>query len=474
MCGVMAIVGSESAAREVAAGLSLMQHRGHDGTGLVRWQNGGLQLVRGRGRVAEVLTLAEVACWSGHSALGHVRYATSGRRTLAGVQPLLNPERTIALAHNGNLVNAMELSARLGMGTLNSDSEVLLRLLQQAGARPNIDTLVSLVRELMSVVVGSYSVVLLLPDGSLLAFRDPAGLRPLVHIRRTGQRAQAFASESCAVQALGSAEVVDVPPGEIWWARADGRLQRFAGSRSQPRPCMFEWVYFAAPASSLEQASVYRVRLELGRRLAEHVRADIERGLLAPELVVPIPETAKPAAVAVAEALGLPYRELLVKQRKATRSFLLGTRSLRQQAVRLQVAPIAAELAGRRVLLVDDSIVRGTVATALVATLREAGAREVSIASAAPAIRHPCFYGIDTPVRGELVAAGRTQAEVRERLGADHLTFLPPDALVAAIRSAQPATAKPLSPCMACIDGQYPTSLEGVDAHIRTRLEVRV
>lgn len=470
----MAVVGSESAAREVAAGLALLQHRGHDGTGLARWHDGQLHMVRGGGRVAEVVTPSEAGRWPSLSALGHVRYATSGRRTLEGVQPLANPERTMALAHNGNLVNAVELSKRFGLAPMHSDSELLLRLLQQAGPRPSIEQLVARVRELMAVVLGSYSVVVLLFDGSLLAFRDPAGLRPLVHIRPVGERTQAFASESCTDQVFGRSEVVDVPAGEIWWARVDGSLQRFAGLRAQPRPCMFEWVYFAAPPSAIEQTSVYRVRLELGRRLAGQVRDEMGRGLLAPDVVVPVPETAKVAAVAVAETLGLPYRELLLKQRKSTRSFLLGTRALREQAVRTQLAPITNELAGRRVLLVDDSIVRGTVATVLVEMLREAGAREVSLASTAPAIRHPCFYGIDTPVRGELVAAERTSAEICDRIGADHLTFLSSDGLVAAIRASQPTTAPALTPCIACIDGQYPTPLDGVDALIRTRLEVRV
>jgi amidophosphoribosyltransferase len=490
MCGVLGVVGSVQASQEVAAGLTLLQHRGQDAAGILSHDQHGFHFVRGLGLVDGVLSPESLKTLNGSIALGHVRYTTAGKSELTSVQPFLaNYPYGLGMVHNGNLVNAQALSRKLREESRrhplsSSDTEVILNLFSEAlvrcetGSTLSAESVVRAVREVMEQAVGSYSIVTLIAGFGLVAFRDPSGIRPLIHARRKveGEReAHLFASESTVASFLDYREVTDVPPGEVWIATTEGGLHRHSVVKSRPRPCMFEWVYFASAQSELERAPVYQTRIQLGRELARSVREEMDQGLICPDIVVPVPETARIAAIALAESLQIPYREVLIKNRYISRTFILDSQSKREKAVQLKLAPVVSELKDKRVLLVDDSIVRGTVSRSLIELVRQAGAREVYFVSTAPAIQNPCYYGIDFPVRSELMGSGRTTDQIRTALGADRVIYQKQESLVRAIRAARGMSEADFSwePCMACLNGEYPTPIEGAEEMARARSESR-
>ena len=473
MCGVVGVIGSREAAKETFLGLVALQHRGQDAAGILSYDQG-FHEVKNLGLVESVFSRDSMETLTGSMAIGHTRYATVGRGELKDVQPLtLNFPYGMGLVHNGNIVNYHRLKDRLReekkrLCFSSSDSEALLNWLADELRGNNFEGLKVAVRSVYRNVQGSYSVAGILAEGGLFAFRDPQGLRPLVLGRRdaTGedgapQVSYMVASETIALQVNGYELLRDIEPGELIFIRPrDGQAPEFLSGKlesQKARPCMFEWVYFAAAESDVEGTPVYGARLALGRALAKEVKALMERGKIEVDLVAPVPDTSRPAASALAEALGLPFREVLIKNRYIKRTFILGSQSQRSRAVDLKLNPVRSELQGKSVLLVDDSIVRGTTSRRLVDLVRRAGARKVYFLSTCPPIKYPCFYGIDFPDQGELLAANRSDAQVAEAIGADGVVYLDTSSLLAALSEAGGGRVK--EPCAACLTGDYPSDV---------------
>jgi len=496
MCGVVGIIGPEEAAKEVFLGLFTLQHRGQDAAGILSYHEGegpGFHLYKDNGLVESVFNEEIVNRLPGRMAIGHTRYSTVGKSgSTADVQPLvLNYPYGIGMAHNGNLVNYFELVERLRhekhrMPLTTTDLEVLENLFADAllelGAsgqeKLRFDQIEQAVASVMRQSIGGYSVVTMIAGQGLLAFRDPKGIRPLILGRRetmvrdasgslVKKPAYCVTSEMILLSFLGYEPVGDLKPGELVFVDMDGKLERKVLPLAQePTPCMFEWVYFAGAESVLEGRPVYNARLELGKGLAREIRRHIERGEMQPDIVVPVPETSRIAAIALAEELALPYREVLIKNRYIQRSFILNTPEKRAKAVDLKLNPVRSEIVGKRVLLVDDSIVRGTTSKRLVDLVRRAGAKEVYFVSTCSPIRQPCYYGIDFPSTEELIATGRDEGQIAQALNADKVIYLDQDSIRDAIGLK--------SLCMACLDGKYPTDVSaGVEFRERRRGERR-
>ncbi len=481
MCGVVGIIGPEEAAKEVFLGLFTLQHRGQDAAGILSYNEGegpGFHLYKDNGLVESVFNEEIVNRLPGRMAIGHTRYSTVGKSgDTRDIQPLvLNYPYGIGMAHNGNLVNYYPLVEKLRrerhrMPLTNSDLEVIQNLFADAllEAGGGIDEKLSFaqletaVNSVMKSAIGGYSVVSMIAGQGMFAFRDPKGIRPLILGKReamvrdaTGalvkKDAYCVTSEMVLLNFLGYEPIGDLQAGELIFVDLEGKLERKVLPLAQtPTPCMFEWVYFAGAESVLEGKPVYNARLELGKGLARKIRSHIDRGEMKPDIVVPVPETSRIAAIALAEELGLPYREVLIKNRYIQRSFILNTPEKRAKAVDLKLNPVRSEIEGKNVLLVDDSIVRGTTSKRLVDLVRRAGAKEVYFVSTCAPIRNPCYYGIDFPSTEELIATGRDEKQIAEALNADQVIYLDQERLREAIGLK--------SLCMACLDGKYPTDI---------------
>lgn len=474
MCGVVGIIGSQDAAKEVFLGLFTLQHRGQDAAGIVSFEEGegpGFRIWKDNGLVANVFPEDVVNHrLGGAMAIGHTRYSTVGRSDdTTDVQPLvLNFPHGIGMAHNGNLVNYHMLVERLKrekrrMPLTKNDLEVIQNVfadaLIEAGASQGetitFAQITSAVKSVFRDSVGGYSVVAMIAGHGMLAFRDPKGIRPLTLGRRKGADGKyqyCFASEPVVLQFLGFDPQGDLAAGELIWVDRNGDLHRKVVQQDgESAHCMFEWVYFAGAESELEGRPVYSARLELGKGLARTIQKAIDRGEMKPDIVVPVPETARIASIALAEELGIPYREVLIKNRYIQRSFILNTAEKRTKAVDLKLNPVRSEIEGKNVLLVDDSIVRGTTSKRLVGLVKAAGAKEVYFVSTCSPIRHPCYYGIDFPNPAELIATDRDERQIARELGADRVIYLDQEGLREAIG------VKGL--CMACLDGKYPTDI---------------
>lgn len=481
MCGVVGVIGPEEAAKEVFLGLFTLQHRGQDAAGILSYDEGegpGFHLFKDNGLVESVFNEEIVNRLPGRMAIGHTRYSTVGNSdNKHDIQPLvLNYPYGIGMAHNGNLVNYYELVEKLKherrrMPITNNDLEVIQNLFADAllegsnGSDEKIrfEQLEKAVNTVMKQAVGGYSVVSIVAGQGMFAFRDPKGIRPLILGRRetmvrdaTGslvkKPAYCVTSEMILLSFLGYEVVGDLAAGELVFVDLDGNIQRkVLPCAETPTPCMFEWVYFAGAESILEGKPVYNARLALGKGLAQKVKPFMDSGVMKPDIVVPVPETSRIAAIALAEELNLPYREVLIKNRYIQRSFILNTPEKRTKAVDLKLNPVTSEIKGKNVLLVDDSIVRGTTSKRLVDLVRRAGAKEVYFVSTCSPIRHPCYYGIDFPSTDELIATGRDEAQIASALNADQVLYLDQESLREAIGLR--------SLCMACLDGKYPTDI---------------
>jgi amidophosphoribosyltransferase len=481
MCGVVGIIGPEEAAKEVFLGLFTLQHRGQDAAGILSYSDGegpGFHLYKENGLVEKVFNEEIVNRLPGRMAVGHTRYSTVGRSdNTRDIQPLvLNYPYGIGMAHNGNLVNYYELVEKLRrersrMPLTNNDLEVLENLFadalleQGAGNEEKLrfEHIENAVSHVMKEATGGYSVVAMVAGQGMFAFRDPKGIRPLILGRRetmvkdkTGalvkKDAYCVTSESILLSFLGYEIVGDLKAGELVFVDNDGNMQRkLLPLAKVPTPCMFEWVYFAGAESVLEDRPVYNARLALGKGLGKKIRHLLDSGEMKPDIVVPVPETSRIAAIAMAEELGLPYREVLIKNRYIQRSFILNTPEKRAKAVDLKLNPVKSEIEGKNVLLVDDSIVRGTTSKRLVDLVRRAGAKEVYFVSTCSPIRHPCYYGVDFPSPEELIATGRDEDQIAQALNADKVIYLDQEAIREAIGLP--------SMCMACLDGKYPTDI---------------
>lgn len=457
MCGLIAVSGTVGSSYDVFFGLMNLQHRGQDGAGILTVDSkkpGGFHLQKGSGLVENVFSERSFKNLTGTAAIGHTRYTTVGRDDPNLLQPFLDYNAGLGLGHNGNIVNFYHLRDEffLTEGTIypESDSQLVLGLLSAGlkGKELKSETVFPAIQSLMHQLVGSYSIICLTRNGDIFGFRDPDGIRPLffgTKITETGESVFALASETVALEFLGYNCLEEVGAGEAIYIDSAGRVTRRLIRRDSYSPCMFEWVYFARVESQFGNTSVYAARFRLGLLLADRIK---QLGIEA-DVVVPVPETSRVAAIAIAEVLNLPFRELLIKNRYVNRTFILDNQQTRQEAVRRKLFPIAEELAGKRCLIVDDSIVRGNTAKQIVRLVKQAGAREVILVSTCPPIVNPCYYGIDFPSTGELVAHDRTNEEIALNLGADKLVYQTVDGLRSALNQG--------SLCTGCLTGQYPT-----------------
>jgi amidophosphoribosyltransferase len=442
-CGVVGVHGHAEAANIAYLGLYALQHRGQESAGIVTLEAGEHRAHRSMGLVADVFSEKTLAKLPGRHAIGHVRYSTAGASHLRNAQPFCatTDGGPIAIAHNGNLVNALtirrELEGRGAIFSTTADSEVIVQLLARSRERTQEERLI----DALSRVKGAFSIVLLTAD-SLIAARDPYGFRPLSLGRL--DRSWVAASETCALDLIGAEHERDLEPGEVVVIRR-GRLRtlRPFKQQTQERFCIFEYIYFSRPDSFTGGVSVDHVRRNLGRNLAREHPADAD-------IVISVPDSSNAAAMGYSEASGIPLENGLIRNHYIGRTFIHPKQSLRDLNVRIKYNPVADTLAGRRIVVVDDSIVRGTTSQKLMRMIRDAGAREVHLRVASPPIRFPCFYGIDTPTRGELIASVKEVPEITKFIGVDSLGYLSFDGLLA---SAPPPRE---NYCVACFDGSYP------------------
>ncbi|MDB4880739.1 MAG: amidophosphoribosyltransferase [Gemmatimonadetes bacterium] len=445
MCGIFGVRGAPDAVGLTKLGLYSLQHRGQESAGIVAVDGSGrARGARSMGLVSE-MNNAQVEALEGAMAIGHTRYSTAGSSTIENAQPVLVSSRGghIALAHNGNLTNAGELRVDLEeLGSIfasSMDSEVIVhRLARSTAAAPE-----ARLAEALQGVEGAYSILIMLGD-TMLAARDPRGWRPLVMGRLNG--APVFGSETCALDIVGATYERDIDPGEIFAVDGSGERSIFPFERQELKRCVFEHVYFARPDSRIFGGSVDRARRALGRRLAQECPAP------GAELVFSVPDSSNSAAIGYAEASGLPYELALIRNHYVGRTFIQPTQATRDAKVRLKYNAVREVLHGKRVVMVDDSIVRGTTTRGLVQLVRGAGAAEVHMRVSSAPVTGPCYYGIDTPSREELIAANNTLEEIRVSLGVDSLGYLSLDGMLQSVPTG------PHGFCHACFSGDYPTA----------------
>ncbi len=468
MCGILGIVARSPVNQLLYDGLLLLQHRGQDAAGIVTSEGKTFHMQKGNGMVRDVFRTRNMRSLPGNLGIAHCRYPTAGSaHNSAEAQPLyVNSPFGIVLGHNGNLTNADQLKEEMFRQDLrhintNSDSEVLLNVLahelEKTSVKLRLDpqTIFAAVSNVHRRCRGAYAVIAMISGYGVLAFRDPYGIRPAVIGYRETERGTEYmiASESVAIDSLGFRVLRDVAPGEAVLIDEDGNFfSQQCAPRTSLNPCIFEYVYLARPDSLIDGASVYETRLAMGEKLAEKIRREFHH--LDVDVVIPIPDSSRPSALQLALGLGVPYREGFVKNRYIGRTFIMPGHSVRRRSVRQKLNAISMEFKGKNVLLVDDSIVRGTTSREIVQMAREAGARKVFFASAAPPVRFPNVYGIDMPTRAELIAAHRSEEEVAAELGADALIYQDLEALKGAVQQINPKLARFET---SCFDGIYIT-----------------
>ena len=478
MCGLVGVVTSVDVGVCLYDTLTVLQHRGQDAAGIMTSDNGKLNLRKDNGLIKDVFRTRHMRRLTGQMGIGHVRYPTAGSTSPALAQPFyVNSPYGLALAHNGNLTNTEELSRDLFKADLrhintDSDSEVLLNVfaheLQRRGnIKPTPEDLFAAVSGVHDRCRGGFAAVVMITGYGILGFRDRNGIRPLVFGSRQTDNGNEYmiASESVALDSQGFNLDRDVAPGEAVFIDVNGNLHsKVCTEPGDHTPCIFEQVYFARPDSLMDGISVYKARLRMGEKLADKLKRlrpnhDID-------VVIPIPDTSRTSALELANRLGLKYREGFVKNRYIGRTFIMPGQSQRKKSVRQKLNAIELEFRGKNVLLVDDSIVRGTTSKQIIQMAREAGANKVYFASAAPPIRYPNVYGIDMPAASELIAAGKTNSEVEELIGADWLVYQDLDDLIAAAAEGNPTISR--YEC-SVFDGKYITG--DVDEMYLKRLE---
>lgn len=475
MCGIVGVVSNAPVNQLIYDALLLLQHRGQDAAGIATQQDRKFFMHKAKGMVKDVFRTRNMRSLPGNCGLGQVRYPTAGNAySEEEAQPFyVNAPFGIVLVHNGNLTNAHALKSELFLTdhrhiNTESDSEVLLNVLAHEldkatrGAVLTADDVFAAVAKVHERVRGSYAVVALIAGHGLLAFRDPFGIRPMCYgkMANAGVLSTMFASESVALEGTGYAFERNLNPGEAVFVALDGTLSAKQCAQSPVlMPCIFEYVYLARPDSVMDGISVYQARLNLGETLAKRVISTVPPSDI--DVVIPIPESSRPSAAQLAHLLGLPYREGFVKNRYVGRTFIMPGQAVRKQSVRQKLNAIASEFKGRNVLLVDDSIVRGTTSKEIVQMARDAGANKVYMASAAPPVRFPNVYGIDMPTKDELVAHNRTNDQIRDFIGCDALIYQDVDAMKAAIFKLAPETKVATSAICgfdaSCFDGVYVT-----------------
>ena len=467
MCGIIGIVSKQSVAQVIYDGLLVLQHRGQDAAGMVICDNNKLHLRKDNGQVSDVFQTRHMVKLTGNMGIGHVRYPTAGCSSSAEAQPFyVNSPYGISLAHNGNLTNVEKLKADLYAEDLRhinteSDSEVLLNVLAHelhisASLKLEVDDIFKAVTATHKRLEGAYAVVALITGKGILAFRDPFGIRPVVYGKRQTDSGVDYmvASESVALQTSGFDLVADLKPGEAIFIDKESNVHlRQCAQNSRLSPCIFEHVYMARPDSVIDDIYVYKARLRMGVKLAKKIL--LERPDHDIDVVIPIPDTSRPSAMELAFHLGVKFREGFIKNRYIGRTFIMPGQVQRKRSVRRKLNPIEIEFKGKNVLLVDDSIVRGTTSQQIIEMARDAGANKVYMASAAPAVRFPNVYGIDMPAVEELIAHNRSDQEVGELIGADWIIYQDLVDLIAAVQKGNPNITE--FDC-SCFNGQYVTN----------------
>ena len=456
-CGVVAIYSHPEAETLAYLGLHALQHRGQESAGIVSSDGMSLHIHKSMGLVADIFTEKKLARIRGTLAIGHTRYSTTGDSAVLNAQPIMvqSNKGMIALAHNGNLTNAGEIRARMeSQGSIfqtSSDTEVIVHLIAQSREH----TLPEAIADALRRVEGAFSLVMISPD-RIFAMRDPRGFRPLAmgRIPAQGDRKEdtiVFASETCAFDLIGANYEREVKPGELIIVGPEGITSRFYAPALPQSSCIFEHVYFSRPDSRVFGRAVQESREQLGRELA--IEAPVEA-----DIVVPVPDSGVSAAMGYAAESGIPLRFGLIRNHYVGRTFIEPQQSVRDFGVKLKLNPVRSLLEGKRVVLIDDSIVRGTTSRKIVRMVRGAGAREVHFRISCPPTISPCYYGVDTPRRKELIAANNTVEEIRQYIGADSLAYLSLDGLKRACRDGEKTTY-----CTACYTGKYPTNLVDVE-----------
>lgn len=471
MCGVVGIVATNEVNQTIFDALTVLQHRGQDAAGMMTCENNHFALRKGNGLVRDVFHTRHMQKLKGKMGIGHVRYPTAGSASEAEAQPFyVNSPNGIALAHNGNLTNADELREELlhhqkrHINT-HSDSEVILNIFAhelQSITNKTLtkDEIFKAVSGVMKRCRGGYAIVAMIVNVGVIAFRDPFGIRPLIYGKKETEngREVMVASESVALTSQDFSIIDDVGPGEAIFIECSGKIHRHqCADKFQLSPCLFEFVYFARPDSIIDKISVYKVRMNIGRKLAEKIKREWSENKI--DVVIPIPETSRNAAIPLANALGIEYREGFVKNRYIGRTFIMPGQTVRKKSVNQKLSVIDLEFRNKNVLLVDDSIVRGTTSNEIIQMARKAGARKVYFASAAPPIQYPNIYGIDMPSTQELIAHNRTVDEIRREIGADGLIYLDLEDLISVAREGNKLISKFES---SVFDGVYLTGNESL------------
>jgi len=456
-CGVFGVWNDKEASKLTYLGLFALQHRGQESAGIVslkgRAEEGVQTSFKGLGLVHDVFTEDKLNTLEGDVAIGHVRYSTTGSNLLTNAQPLTARLRRgdIAIAHNGNIVNAHILREELiregAIFQATSDTEVLLHLLAKRNHMKFMDAL----KESVQMLEGAFS-LLLLTQKKLIAIRDPLGFRPLVVGKRKNEKGETsyiFSSETCAFDLIEAELVREIEPGEIFWVDETGEHSIKIDSPKKKAKCVFEHVYFSRPDSLVFSRSVYETRKNLGKNLAKESPVDAD-------IVIPVPDSGVAAALGLAEESKIPFDMGIIRNHHVGRTFIEPKQSIRSFGVKVKLNPQTHILKNKRVIVIDDSLVRGTTSKKIIGLIRQAGAKEVHLRIAAPPTTGPCFYGVDTPRKSELIASHKTTEEIREYIGADSLAYLSENALFKSVNGSEEEF------CAACFTGKYPTALHGL------------
>jgi len=459
MCGIFGIEGHEDASNIAYLGLYAQQHRGQESAGIVSWDGRQVSVQRGMGQIADIFRAKVLQRLPGDRAVGHIRYSTSGASVLGNAQPIVvkTSMGPLATVHNGNLVNAVEIRNRLeregSIFQTTSDTEVILHLMARNPREDVVDSLVAALQE----VRGAYS-LLLVTDSCLIAARDPYGFRPMIMGNLKGS--SCFASESCAFDLLGAEVTRELEPGEVVVARGS-QIESITVGTGQPSRCAFEQVYFARPDSKVFDDAVSRARLQFGRQLAREAPVPAD-------MVVAVPDSGMFAALGYARESGMPLEFGLIRNHYVGRTFIEPKQSIRHFGVKVKLNPVEELIAGRRVVLVDDSIVRGTTSPKIVKMIRDAGATEVHMRISCPPTAWPCHYGINMPTREELIASSHSVEEIREFINADSLAYLSLEGMLGAL------SGEPDSYCTACWTGEYRVQISDEDRRQQELFPIRV
>ena len=453
MCGIVGVLGNKEVINNIYDSLVIIQHRGQDASGIVTYSNR-FNIKKGEGLARDTFQEEDFNYLKGHIGIGHVRYPTLGGMGIENAQPFISTKPYgIAFAFNGNIINFDSLKEKLEKDSRRiiistSDAELLLNLLSaEMEKQPDFspDLLFEAVKRLFDKVKGSYSVVALIKDKGILAFRDPYGIKPLIFGKKDGS--YCVVSESVVLDTLGYKIERDIHPGEAVFFSTEGDLYTKKITEEKHCPCIFEYVYFARPDSTIDGISVYQARLNLGKNLAKEIK---NKGIDI-DIVVPVPDTSRPVAISLAEELRVKYREGLMKNRYVGRTFIMPHQSKREELIRIKLSPVKEIIKGKRVLLVDDSIVRGTTSKKIVQLIRDAGAKEVHFASSSPPLKFPCYYGIDMQTKGEFIACKKSEEKVGKMIGVDSLTYQTVEGLIESV-----SNDKVKNFCTACFTGEYP------------------